>query len=113
MELPNLMTTLSHVLNKLQTKGMDKDFKWTPNGFTLDDVKTYLPHELTIIKTYRFEELKDPADECVLYVIEANDGEKGYILNGYGVYSNPDMEFENAMRLIPEKDHQEQILFEL
>ena len=29
MGLPKLMNTLSNVLNKLERKGIDKDFKWT------------------------------------------------------------------------------------
>ena len=41
MELPNLMTTLSHVLSKLNAKGIDRDFKWTTSGFTLNGVSFY------------------------------------------------------------------------
>ena len=108
------MTTLSHVLNKLNKKGVDKDFKWTANGFTLDHTKSYKPGDLTIIKVFRFEELKDPGDLCVLYLIEAKDGAMGYILDAYGPYSDHDDEsFQNAIRLIPERDCQQQLLFEL
>jgi hypothetical protein len=114
MELPNLMTTLSSVLNKLNGKGIDKDFKWTTNGFTLDGENCYQPDELMIVKVFRFEELKDPGDSCVLYLIESYDGAMGYVLDAYGVYSNHDEEgFVNAMRLMPKKDHSEQLLFEL
>jgi hypothetical protein len=114
MELPNLMPTLSTVLNKLHGKGIDKDFRWTSKGFTLDSVKTYAPQELTIIKVFRFEELKDPSDLCILYLIQANDGMVGYVLDAYGVYSCHDEEgFDNAIRLVPEKNCKEQLLFEL
>lgn len=114
MELPNLMPTLSHVLNKLYAKGIQNDFRWTSKGFTIDSVKTYMPHELTIIKVFRFEELKDPGDLCILYLMETIDGTMGYVLDAYGVYSCHDEEgFDNAIRLIPEKDCREQLLFEL
>src|SRR5688572_922205 len=104
MELINVMPTLSQVLNKLARKGMDNDLRWTKNGFTIDSIKTYQPHELTIIKVYRFEELKDPGDLCILYLMQANDGVTGYVLDAYGVYSCHDEEgFDNAIRLIPKK----------
>lgn len=114
MEAPNTMPTLSHVLDILEKKGMGKDFKWTGNGFTLDGQKMYAPNELTIVKMFRFEELKDASDTSIVYLIEANDGAMGYILDAYGPYRSHDEEgFDNALRLIPEKDHNEQMLFEL
>jgi len=57
-----------------------------------------------LLKVFRFEELKDPGDSCVLYVIKGNDSAMGYILDAYGVYSNYDEEgFLNAMRMMPKK----------
>ena len=91
MELPNLMTTLSYVLSKLNAKGIDKDFKWTTSGFTLNGINFYRPAELMIIKVFRFEELKDPGDQSILFLIEANDGSMGYILDAYDPYSNHDV----------------------
>ena len=114
MELPNLMNTLSNVLNKLERKGIDKDFKQASQGFTANGHKVYRPDELTNVKVFRFEELKDPGDLSIQYLIEANDAMMGYILDAYGVYSSHDEDgFYNAMRLKPEKDHREQVLFEL
>ena len=114
MELPNLMPTLSHVFNKLVKKGIDKDFKWEKKGFTIDGKKSYLPGQLAIIKVFRFEELKDPSDTCVLYILESEDGTQGYILDAYGAYSCHDEEgFDNAFRLVPLKDRNDQLLFEL
>lgn len=108
------MTTLTSVLNKLQSKGIDRDFRWTSKGFTLDSAKMYAPQDLTIIEVFRFEELKDPGDLCVLYLIEANDGTMGFIIDAYGMYSCRDEDgFDNALRLVPEKNYKEQLFFEL
>ena len=108
------MTTLTNVLKKLQGKGIDKDFRWTSKGFTLDSIKMYTPQDLTIVKVFRFEELKDPADLCVLYLIEASDGAMGYIIDAYGMYSCRDEDgFDNALRLVAEKNCKEQLFFEL
>ena len=108
------MSTLSEIMNKLTRKGYDKEFRWTPDGFLVDD-KIYQPDDLTIVKTYRFEGASDPSDTSILYLIKANDGLIGYSLDAYGVYSNHDDEegYDNFIRQIPVKDNEEQLLFEL
>jgi hypothetical protein len=113
MQLPNTMNTLCDVLNKLEQRGLGNDFKWTTGGFTLDGTKIYSPEELCIIKVYRFEELKDPADLCILYGVQTSDDKIGYILDTYGVYSNYDGDFDNTVRIIPESKLHEQSLFTL
>jgi hypothetical protein len=108
------MNTLSEIMNKLTRKGYDKDFRWTKEGFLLED-KIYQPEDLTILKTYRFEGASDPSDMSILYLIQADDGLIGYSLDAYGVYSNHDDEegYDNFIRQIPVKNNEEQILFEL
>jgi hypothetical protein len=115
MQLPHEMTTLSQVLEKLRTKRIDTEYQWTKDGFTLGNDRFYQPADLTIIKVYRFEGITDPSDMSVLYVIEAKDGAIGYSIDAYGVYSNHDNEegYDNFIRQIPEKNHAEQLLFEL
>jgi hypothetical protein len=39
-------------------------------------------------KTYRFEGDSDPAEEAIIYIIEADDGAVGYSIDAYGVYIN-------------------------
>jgi len=115
MEQPHEMTTLTEVMEKLRRKKLDNEFRWTKEGFTAGKGKTYQPANLEIIKVYRFEENTDPADMCILYVIKANDGLIGYSLDAYGTYSNHDDEagYDNFIRLIPQKDREQQMLFEL
>lgn len=115
MEIPHTMTTLTCVMEHLRLKKMDSEFRWTQDGFTIGRGKTYHPGDLAIIKIYRFEEITNPADMCVLYLIEANDGLIGYSLNAYGTYSNHENEegYDNFIRLIPERDRIGQLLFEI
>lgn len=115
MEIPHEMTTLSRVLEKLRLKKLDNEFRWQPGGFSAGKGKVYQPRQLEIVKVYRFEGITDPADMCVLYVIEANDGLIGYSIDAYGVYSSHDDEegYDNFIRLIPERNHDMQVLFEL
>lgn len=112
----HVMTTLTSVLEKLKLKGFDTEFRWTPEGFSAGKGKCYQPNELEIIKTYRFEENTDPSDMCIVYLIEVKDsGLTGYSLDAYGVYSNHDDEegYDNFIRMIPERNHAVQMLFEL
>jgi len=108
------MNTLSQVMNKLSGKGYDTEFRWSDDNFLYND-NAYKPDDLTIIKTYRFEGVSDPSDTSILYLIKTNDGNIGYSLDAYGVYSNHDDEegYDNFIRQIPIKDNEEQLLFEL
>jgi hypothetical protein len=109
------MTSLSEVMEKLRIKKIDNEFRWAPEGFTANKGKFYQPEDLEIVKVYRFEENTDPADTSILYVIQAKDGLVGYSLDAYGIYSNHDDEegYDNFIRLISHKNHDEQLLFEL
>jgi len=115
MQIPHEMTTLTQVMEKLRLKRMDNEFRWNPGGFAACNGRNYQPSQLEIIKVYRFEGITDPSDMCILYVIEAKDGFTGYSLDAYGVYSNHEDEegYDNFIRMIPERNHELQLLFEL
>jgi hypothetical protein len=115
MQIPHQMTTITEVLEKLRMKKMDNEFRWTKDGFTANKGKFYQPEDLEIVKVYRFEGMSDPADMSILYIIQANDGLIGYSLDAYGAYSDHDDEegYDNFIRLISHKNHDEQMLFEL
>ncbi len=106
------MSTLTSVLENPRRKGFDNEFRWTTGGFTAGKGQLYQPGELEIIKVYRFEENSNPSDTCILY---QDGGLTGFSLDAYGVYSNHDDEegYDNFIRMIPERNHQEQLLIEL
>ncbi|RYY45934.1 MAG: hypothetical protein EOO06_15500, partial [Chitinophagaceae bacterium] len=111
MEQSHVMTTLTSVLERLKMKGYDTEFRWTVDGFSAGKGTCFQPSELEIIRVYRFEENTDPSDMCIVYLIRAiNSGLTGYSLDAYGVYSNHDDEegYDNFIRMIPEKNHEEQ-----
>lgn len=111
---PGRMLTLSEVMEKMRIKGWDSEFKWSPEGFSTGTGKFYNPDELLIIKVFRFEGESDPADNSILYIIEAYDGMTGYSLDMYGVYSNHDDEegYNEFIRKIPLADREDQVIFE-
>jgi len=88
MKTSKEMDTVSSILNNLKVKCQDNEFVISPNGSIHLSGKSYKYDEIKIIKTYRFEGESDPADEAIIYLIEANDGMIGYSLDAYGVYTN-------------------------
>lgn len=115
MEQKDDMTTLSQIMNKLREKGVEAEFRLENGTFTAGKGKKYNPEDLTIVKVFRFEGDSDPSDSSILYIIEANDGLKGYSLDAYGVYSNHDEEegYDNFIRQIKVNERQDQLNFEL
>lgn len=114
---PDQMNTLLEVLNKCRERNMDVAFEYTPQGLTAgkDGKKIYQPSDLKIVKTYRFEGMSNPDDNSILYIIEANDGTQGYIIDAYGAYSSHDNQqgYDNFIRQIEVEDRDEQLLFSL
>ena len=114
MEQPVEMTTLSQILEKLRLKGKDNEIKMSDHGKmqSANLNKIYSPEDLTIVKTYRFEGMSDPGDNSVLYLLLDKDGDIGYIIDAYGVYSdNEGPLFDDFLKKIPTADRDEQELF--
>jgi hypothetical protein len=79
------------VLNILPGKGCGKDLNIQGEGARFDDLdQLYQPEQLKIVKTYRFETESDPSDMAVIFLIQSNGEEKGFILNALGTYSDFD-----------------------
>ncbi|HZF64063.1 MAG TPA: hypothetical protein VEZ55_06260 [Chitinophagaceae bacterium] len=84
------MKSLSTCLNKVISDGYTEDFKITEKGMEgLHNKKMYQPSDVKIVNFFRFEGPSDPEDEAVLYVIEAEDGTKGTLIDAYNLYSDP------------------------
>ncbi|WP_316770764.1 hypothetical protein [Pedobacter frigiditerrae] len=114
MEQPIEMNTLSQILEKLRIKGKDNEIKMSDHGKmqSVNLNKIYKPEDLTIVKTYRFEGMSDPADSSVLYLVIDKDGDIGYMLDAYGTYSdNEGPAFDDFLKKIPVADRDEQELF--
>ncbi|MCJ0741568.1 hypothetical protein [Pedobacter montanisoli] len=114
MKQPNEMNTLSQVMEKLRQRGITNEITVSENNEMRSEEhnKTYAPEDLTIIKTYRFEGMSDPADNVVLYLIEDSDAKLGFILDAYGAYSNnKGTFFDDFLKQIAVQDRDEQELF--
>ncbi|MBT8303726.1 MAG: phosphoribosylpyrophosphate synthetase [Bacteroidia bacterium] len=80
--------TLIEAITDLRSKGYTEDFNLCDAGVENKSKKKIHSTEiLTVVKYYRFEGDTNPDDSSVLYVIETSCGEKGLLIDAYGVYA--------------------------
>lgn len=93
------MESLVSVLSSLTVSEFVTQFKVTKQGLvSMTTQKTFQPAEIEILHFYRFEGESNPSDNAILYAIETNDGEKGTIIDAYGIYN--DLLITNFMKLV-------------
>ena len=84
------MTDLQKCLDKLEQQGYTDQYR-VENGklvSTHDNNKKYKPDDIKAANFYRFEGITDPDDMSILYAIETTDGNKGTLIDAYGMYSD-------------------------
>ena len=81
--------TITEAVADLKKRGYTLDFNIQGNRLACDQLDKPLSHEdFEITEVYRFEGPSDPADEAVVYAIEAPSGALGILVNGYGTYAD-------------------------
>ncbi len=82
--------TLSTSLKEAVARGFTANYKVISRGLTLEDEKIiYTPADIKITNFYRFEGYNDPDDSSILFLLETTTGNKGTLLDAYGVYADP------------------------
>lgn len=79
--------TVTAAVKGLRERGYAKDFNLKENCIVCNDDKFH-PEDFEIVEVYRFEGNSDPGDEAVVYAIESKKGDKGVLVNGYGISSD-------------------------
>lgn len=86
------MNTLTGVTNKWTQNGYTDTITISKDGlYSTTKDKNYGPADVRVIDFYRFEGQSDPADNCILYVVETTDGVKGMVIDAYGTYADDDV----------------------
>ncbi|RTL60235.1 MAG: phosphoribosylpyrophosphate synthetase [Sphingobacteriales bacterium] len=81
--------TVSEAVNGLKQRGYNIDFNVEYDCIVCHETPlSLLPNEFEITEVHRFEGDTDPADEAVVYAIESKHGEKGVLVNAFGIYSD-------------------------
>jgi hypothetical protein len=82
--------TVSEAVNGLKQRGYTIDFNLEHDCVTCHETPVSLkPHEFEIAEVHRFEGNSDPADEAVVFAIESKHGQKGILVNGFGISADP------------------------
>jgi len=80
--------TVSGATNGLKERGFTLDFNLKENCIICSG-NEYKPEDFEIVEIHRFEGNSDPADSAIVYGIKSKDGQKGVLVNGYGISANP------------------------
>ena len=81
-------STLSQAIEGLRLEGYTEDFNLQGHCIECKALDLQLfPQDFTIDKYYRFEGMSDPGDNSIVYAISAVTGEKGVLVDAYGMYS--------------------------
>lgn len=81
------MKSLATCLSKMEQDGYTEEFKVSDRGLeSIQTGRSYQPNDIQVVNFFRFEGMSDPDDNAILYVINANDGAKGTLIDGYGIY---------------------------
>ena len=82
--------TVSQAVQGLKQRGYAIDFNMEADCIVCNETPLRLkPDEFEITEVYRYEGNSDPGDEAVVYAIESKHGQKGVLVNGFGVSSDP------------------------
>lgn len=100
--------TLSQALESVKAEGYTYDFNLEEKQLCCEALeKTFSPRDFTVVGSFRFEGMSNPDDSSVLYLIETSSGEKGTLVDAYGVYADS-ISLEMAQKLRMDR-HPDQI----
>ena len=78
--------TVSEAVQGLKERGYSIDFNIEEDSIVCYETPCRLrPDEFEIAEVHRYEGDSDPGDEAVVYAIESKHGQKGILVNGFGV----------------------------
>lgn len=90
---------LVEALNALTKEGFTEDFKAEENYIVaLYSKKKYLPNELSILNSFRFEGMESPEDETELFTLVTNDGTKGTLVMSYSAAHSQNVDLIRAIK---------------
>jgi hypothetical protein len=80
--------TLSQAINALKGAGYVNDFNLHPEWIECAPLNVkFRPEEFHVDEVHRFEGMTNPDDSAVLYAVSSTSGEKGLLVDAYGVYA--------------------------
>jgi hypothetical protein len=82
--------TVAEAVNGLKARGYSIDFNLEFDHIHCPGTPVILrPEEFEITEVYRFEGNSDPGDEAIVFGIQSGHGDKGILVNGFGISADP------------------------
>ncbi len=80
------MDSLVTVMKEVEMRGFTSQFEVSEKGLvSLTTGSIFRPDQVCICHFYRFEGDSNPDDSAILYAIQSDNGEKGTLVDGYGI----------------------------
>ena len=97
--MENYKTPLHEKIDLLEKEGYNNQYRLSDGKLkNLTNGGHYAPHQLKLMREYRFEGISNPGDMSILYAIQAEDGSKGTVVDSYGTYADNELgEFLNQV----------------
>ena len=81
--------TVTEAVNDLKRRGYTIDFNVEFDRIVCHETPiSLLPAEFEIVEVHRYEGNSDPDDEEVVYAIESKHGQKGILVDAFGLYAD-------------------------
>ena len=88
---PTEMTDLEICVHRLGEKGYTDQYRVEKGRLiSTKTEKKYKAKDVKAANFFRFEGISDPDDMSILYAIETEDGNKGTLVDAYGLYADDD-----------------------
>jgi hypothetical protein len=85
------MTDMDMCMKRLEQKGYNTQYRVEKNKLvSLTTGKKYKADDVVAANFFRFEGISNPDDMSILYAIETTDGNKGTLVDAFGLYSDDD-----------------------
>jgi len=85
------MTDMDRCLDKLEHKGYTDQYRVEKGRLvSTKGKKKYKAKDVKAANFFRFEGITNPDDMSILYAIETTDGNKGTLVDAYGLYADDD-----------------------
>jgi len=81
--------TVTEAINDLKRRGYTIDFNVEFDRIVCHGTPiSLLPNEFEIVEVHRYEGNSNPDDEEVVYAIESKHGQKGILVDAFGLYAD-------------------------
>ncbi len=85
----NSYDTLVEAIEALKKRGYTHNFRISDKGLMVEKKETaFIANEVELHEFHRFEGNTNPADMSIVFAVQTSSGERGLVVDSYGVYGS-------------------------